>query len=103
MPNGWRYWKRGKAWPAQARTNSARRPRRERKSSANGWTTKGPPSSSRSKEMATTMERHDTTRHTMPEKQAKQATNLGTMRYVLGVSLLLAVIAGFFLYLAFFY
>jgi hypothetical protein len=53
--------------------------------------------------MATTMERHDTTRHTMPEKQAKQATSLGTMRYVLGVSLLLAVIAGIFLYLAFFY
>jgi hypothetical protein len=39
----------------------------------------------------------------MPEKQAKQAANLGTMRYVLGVSLLLAVIAGIFLYLAFFY
>lgn len=53
--------------------------------------------------MATTMERHDTTRHEMPENRAKQAIAFGHMRYVLGVSLLLAVIAGFFLYLAFFY
>jgi hypothetical protein len=53
--------------------------------------------------MAATMQRHDTTRRELSEKRAKQATNLGTMRYVLGVSLLLAVIAGIFLYLAFFY
>ncbi len=53
--------------------------------------------------MATTIERHDTTRREMPERQAKQGIALGHMRYVLGVSLLLAVIAGFFLYLAFFY
>lgn len=53
--------------------------------------------------MPTIIERHDTTRHEMPERQAKQGIAFGHMRYVLGVSLLLAVIAGFFLYLAFFY
>lgn len=53
--------------------------------------------------MATTIQRHDTTRRDVPENQAKQGIAFGHMRYVLGVSLLLAVIAGFFLYLAFFY
>jgi len=53
--------------------------------------------------MASSIERHDTTRPNIPERQAKQGIAFGHMRYVLGVSLLLAVIAGVFLYLAFFY
>ncbi len=53
--------------------------------------------------MAAYIERHDTTRKVVPERQAKQGVELGHMRYVLGVSLLLAAIAGVFLYLAFFY
>lgn len=53
--------------------------------------------------MATTIPRHDTTRREMPEKRAKQGVAFGHMRYVLGVSLLLAVLAGVFLFLAFFY
>ena len=50
-----------------------------------------------------TIQRHDTTRPEMSERRATQAIMLGHMRYVLGVGLLLAVIAGVFLYLAFFH
>lgn len=53
--------------------------------------------------MATTIPRHDAARKNVPERQAKQAVAFGHMRYVLGVSLLLAVLAGVFLFLAFFY
>ena len=49
------------------------------------------------------MQRHDTTRPEMSERRAKQGIAFGHMRYVLAVSVLLAVIAGVFLYLAFFY
>jgi hypothetical protein len=49
------------------------------------------------------IERHDTTRPEISERRVKQASPPGHMRYVLHVSLLLAVIAGFFLYLAFFH
>jgi hypothetical protein len=53
--------------------------------------------------MATTIERHDAPQKEVPEWRAKQGVAFGHMRYVLGVSLLLAVVAGVFLYLAFFY
>jgi hypothetical protein len=53
--------------------------------------------------MPSTIQRHDSTRPEMSEKRAKQGETSGHMRYVLGVGLLLAVIAGIFLYLAFFY
>lgn len=53
--------------------------------------------------MAAYIERHDTTRKNVSERAAKQGIAFGHMRYVLGVSLLLAVLAGVFLYLAFFY
>ena len=53
--------------------------------------------------MATSIPRHDTTEKEMPEREAKQGIAFGHMRYVLGVSILLAVIAGVFLFLAFFY
>ncbi len=53
--------------------------------------------------MAAYIERHDPVRKNVPEQRAKQGIELGHMRYVLGVSLLLAAIAGVFLYLAFFH
>ncbi|HVP85110.1 MAG TPA: hypothetical protein VMS78_10335 [Rhizomicrobium sp.] len=49
------------------------------------------------------IERHDSLRSDISERRAKQGIALGHMRYVLHVSLLLAVIAGVFLYLAFFH
>jgi hypothetical protein len=53
--------------------------------------------------MATIIERHDPARKAVPEQQARQAVKLGEMRYVLAASITLAVVAGVFLYLAFFY
>jgi hypothetical protein len=52
--------------------------------------------------MARTIRRHDPASQNKPVTEARQAVTLGHMRYVLAVSLLLAVLAGVFLFLAFF-
>ncbi len=52
--------------------------------------------------MPARIERQDAVQREVPENDAKQGIAFGHMRYVLGVSLLLAVIAGVSLYLTFF-
>ena len=53
--------------------------------------------------MAAPISRHDTTSKEMSERLAKQGVACGHMRYVMAVSTLLAVIAGVFIFLAFFH
>lgn len=45
---------------------------------------------------------HDTTKPVIPTNEARQAEAPGIVRYVLGVSLAMAVVAGVLLYLAYF-
>lgn len=53
--------------------------------------------------MASQTERHDPANLDISERRAKQAVAPGHIRYVLGVSMLLAVIAGVFIYLSIFH
>jgi hypothetical protein len=45
---------------------------------------------------------HDTTKPVIPTNEARQAETPGIVRYVLGVSLAMAFVAGILLYLAYF-